>query len=149
VVILGGTNDLARNVPLTTIEDNFSMMADLAVAHMIRPVFASLLPVSDVHKSVNPLFEWTPGRPPVLIKALNEWLERFCMQRGFTYVNYFDALRNDAGMFTEDLSDDGLHPNGRGYRIMAPLLEEAVTPRRANSSPVPPPVPAAKPNQRK
>lgn len=147
VVILAGTNDLARNVPLSTIEDHLSMMADLATAHAIRPVFASVLPVSDVHKGVDPRFEWTPARPPVLINGVNQWLERFCMQRGFTYVNYFDALRNEAGMLTDDLSDDGLHPNGRGYRIMAPLLDEAVTPRRAPAPP--PPVPQVKPNQRK
>jgi lysophospholipase L1-like esterase len=147
VVILGGTNDLARNVPLTTIEDHFSMMADLATAHAIRPVFASVLPVSDVHKGVDPRFEWTPARPPALINGLNQWLERFCMQRGFTYVNYFDALRNEGGMLTDDLSDDGLHPNGRGYRIMAPLLDEAVTPKRAPAPP--PPVPQVKPNKGK
>ena len=27
----------------------------------------------------------------------------------------------------DDLSDDGLHPNSKGYRIMAPLALEAVT----------------------
>jgi hypothetical protein len=103
--------------------------------------------VSDVHKGVDPRFEWTPARPPVLINGVNQWLERFCMQRGFTYVNYFEALRNEAGMLTDDLSDDGLHPNGKGYRIMAPLLDEAVTPKRA--PPPPPPVPQVKPNKGK
>jgi hypothetical protein len=26
----------------------------------------------------------------------------------------------------EDLADDGLHPNAKGYRIMAPLVLEAI-----------------------
>jgi lysophospholipase L1-like esterase len=147
VAILGGTNDLARNVPLAVIENNLAMMADLAAANGIRAVLSSVLPVSDVHKRVNPLFEWTPARPPVSIKALNEWLQRFCAQRKLTYLDYFNALRDDSGTLTEDLSDDGLHPNGKGYRIMAPLLEEAagkVVPR-----PAPLPVQPAKPQSRK
>lgn len=142
VVILGGTNDLARNVPLATIEDNWAMMADLAAANGIKAVFASVLPVSDVHKRVNPLFERTPARPPVSIRALNDWLQRFCGLRKLAYVDYYTALRDDNGMFTEDLSDDGLHPNGKGYRIMAPLLDEAA--RKAARVPLaaspPPPV---------
>src|SRR6202042_3682931 len=32
VVILAGTNDLARDIPLTAIEDNYVLIADLAVA---------------------------------------------------------------------------------------------------------------------
>jgi hypothetical protein len=27
---------------------------------------------------------------------------------------------------TEDLTDDGLHPNAKGYRIMAPLVLDAI-----------------------
>jgi lysophospholipase L1-like esterase len=33
---------------------------------------------------------------------------------------------DDAGMLKADLADDGLHPNSKGYRIMAPLALEAI-----------------------
>jgi lysophospholipase L1-like esterase len=33
---------------------------------------------------------------------------------------------DDAGTLREDLSADDLHPNARGYAIMAPLAEAAV-----------------------
>jgi lysophospholipase L1-like esterase len=82
--------------------------------------------VSDYHKDVNPANERTPGRPPVLIKALNEWLERFCADRGYTYLNYFAAVKDENGQLQADLSDDGLHPNSKCYRIMAPLAMQAV-----------------------
>jgi lysophospholipase L1-like esterase len=29
-------------------------------------------------------------------------------------------------MMKRDLSDDGLHPNAAGYKIMAPLVEKAI-----------------------
>jgi len=125
VVILGGTNDLARDIPLTAIEDNYVMLADLATAAKIKVVFASLLPVSDAHMDVNPSYERTKTRPPVYIKALNEWLERYCGQHGYTFLNYFPALVDAQGQFGAELSDDGLHPNSKGYRLMAPLAQQA------------------------
>jgi lysophospholipase L1-like esterase len=126
MILLGGTNDLARGIPLTAIENNYAMIADLAAANKVKVIFASVLPVSDYHKDVNPANERTPTRPPVFIKALNDWMESFCSQRGYTYLNYFSAVVDSAGQFTADMSDDGLHPNSKGYRVMAPLALDAV-----------------------
>src|SRR5579872_5210160 len=64
VLILAGTNDIARGVPLSAIENNLAMIADLAVYNQIRPLFASILPVSDYHKNVNPQYAMTVRRPP-------------------------------------------------------------------------------------
>ncbi|PYT18345.1 MAG: hypothetical protein DMG59_04600 [Acidobacteria bacterium] len=126
VLILAGTNDLYRGIPLTTIENNYVMIADLASAYRIKVIFASVLPVSDYHKDVNPANERTKERPPLFIKALNEWLQNLCSQRGFTYLNYFAAMVDDTGQMKADLADDGLHPNPKGYRVMAPLAAEAI-----------------------
>jgi lysophospholipase L1-like esterase len=126
VLILAGTNDLARNIPLVSIEDNYTMLAMLAQANNIKVIFASVLPVSDYHKDQNPTYEMTKARPPVYIKALNDWLERFCSLYGFTYLNYFQALVDPQGQLMEDAADDGLHPNAKGYRIMAPLALAAI-----------------------
>jgi lysophospholipase L1-like esterase len=125
-LILAGTNDLARNIPLVTIEENYSMLATLASANNIKVIFASVLPVSDYHKDRNPAYEMTKVRPPVYIKALNEWLQNFCAQKGCTYLNYYQALVDDQGQLGTDLADDGLHPNAKGYRVMAPLALAAV-----------------------
>ncbi len=126
VLILAGTNDLARNIPLVTIENNYAMLATLASASDIKVIFASVLPVSDYHKDQNPAYEMTRVRPPVYIKALNDWLQSFCAQKGCTYLNYFQALADDQGQLGTDLADDGLHPTAKGYRVMAPLALAAV-----------------------
>jgi acyl-CoA thioesterase-1 len=126
VVILAGTNDLGRSIPLTVIENNYLMIADLASLYKIKVIFASVLPVSDYHKNDNPSYERTKDRPPLFINALNEWIAKLCSQRGFTYLHYFPALVDTNGQLKEDLSDDGLHPNSKGYRLMAPLALEAV-----------------------
>jgi len=148
VLILGGTNDLARNISLSAIEDNLTMIADLAEYHKIKVIFASVLPVSDYHKDVNPAYEMTPIRPPVLIRALNDWIKSLCTRRNFTYLDYYSEMVDAAGFLKADLADDGLHPNSAGYRIMAPLaqaaIESVVRPRAA-----PVPDAAAPPKQRK
>ncbi|HTQ56637.1 MAG TPA: GDSL-type esterase/lipase family protein [Bryobacteraceae bacterium] len=126
VLILAGTNDLARGVPIRTIENNLSMIADLVEAHNIKPLFASLLPVSDYHKDVNPQFARTIQRPPSSIVEINNWLKGFCEQRRLPYVDYYAALIDQNGYLQADASDDGLHPNAKGYRLMSPIALAAI-----------------------
>jgi len=126
VLVLAGTNDIARGVPVSTIKNNLMMIADLADFHHIRPLFSSILPVSDYHKNVSPRFEMTRRRPPATILALNRWLQQFCAQRGYIYVDYFASMVDSAGYLQADLADDGLHPNSKGYRVMAPLALNAI-----------------------
>ncbi len=140
VVIMAGTNDLAREISLTAIEDDYLMLADLAAAGRMKVIFASVLPVSDAHKNIDPSYERSPSHPVEFIRALNDWMKAFCAQRGCMFVDYFPAmLDNNTGQLGADLSDDGLHPNAKGYRVMAPLLLEAV------DKALGPPAPAARP----
>lgn len=126
VLILGGTNDLARGVPLLAIENNLTMIADIADYYKIKVILASLLPVSDYHKDANPSYERSKDRSPSMIRSLNGWMESFCKDRGFTYLDYFSATVDGSGFLKTDLSDDGLHPNSAGYRVMAPLALAAI-----------------------
>ena len=126
VLIQGGTFDLVRETPLVDIEDNYVLMADIADANRIKVMFASVLPVNDYKADVNPDYRRTRQRPAIFIKALNDWLKAFCISRGYTYVDYASALSDENGMLREDASEDGLHPNGTGYRLMAPVLAQAV-----------------------
>ncbi len=135
VLVLAGTNDIARGVPVSTIKNNLTMIAELAEANQIRPMFASILPVSDYHKNVNPRFAMTLRRPPATIQSLNNWLRQFCSQRGYVYVDYFSAMVDSSGYLQADLADDGLHPNGKGYRVMAPVAINAIDRALAGQQP--------------
>jgi len=126
VLILAGTNDLARGTLPVPVENDYLMIADLADHYHIKVIFASVLPVSDYHKDVNPAYEQTKIRPPIYIHALNEWLQSFCSQRNYTYLDYYSAMVDKNGAMQADLADDGLHPNSKGYRIMAPLAQAAI-----------------------
>jgi lysophospholipase L1-like esterase len=130
VVILAGTNDIAGNTgPMTlqAIEDNLTSMAELARAHKIRVVLASILPISDYDKNREgkPIIRSTQ-RPPDQIRALNEWMKQYASSSGATYLDYFSAMVDEKGFLKDELSDDGLHPNQKGYDVMAPLAERAI-----------------------
>ena len=146
MLILAGTNDLARQIPLTAIENNYLMIADLATLYQIKVVFASVTPVSDYHKDVNPAYENTTNRPPIFIAALNDWIQKLCEQRDYIYLNYFAAMVDGAGQMQADLSDDGLHPNAKGYRVMAPLALQAIEKALGKSAA---PAPPSKPSKRR
>lgn len=126
VVIFGGTNDIGGNlgpVSLQSIENNLAAMADLARAHGIKVVMASLTPVCDI-PGKPPM---TTGRPPETILALNRWIREFTAKEGFVFLDYFSASVDDKGFFRSDITDDGLHPTAKGYEIMNPLAEKAIT----------------------
>jgi lysophospholipase L1-like esterase len=126
LVVLAGTNDVAGVTGRTRNEDieaNYASMAELARAHKIHLVFSSLLPVYNYTEEAKESFAL---RPAERILALNRWLKDYCSKNGLVYLDYFSALVDDRGMMKRDLSDDGLHPNVAGYKVMAPLAEKAV-----------------------
>jgi len=127
VVILAGTNDIAGNtgpMSLGDIEANYSSMAELARAHNIRVVFSSILPV---HNYTPKAQEFFAQRPPEKILELNRWLKDYCAAKTLAYLDYFNSMVDEKGLLKRDLAEDGLHPNPAGYKIMAPLAEQAIT----------------------
>jgi lysophospholipase L1-like esterase len=145
VVILAGMNDVGAGIPAYAIEDMLSMMGDVAKAHGIRPVFASLLPVSDYHAADDPRFERTKNYSPAVIQQVNRWLKEYCQKEQFVLLDFYTAMADSKGLLPADLSDDGLQPNSKGYRIMSPVALEAVNKALAqNGAP-----PADAPQQRR
>lgn len=126
MVLLAGTNDIARGTPLRIIQDNVASICDLADFHKIKVVISSILPVHDYNRNVDPSFARSKQRPPDAIRNMNGWLKSFAANRGYVYLDYFASMVDSSGFLRKDLADDGLHPNPAGYRSMAPLLERAL-----------------------
>jgi lysophospholipase L1-like esterase len=122
VVILAGTNDIAGNTGPMTLEqteDNLASMLDLATANHIRVVLCSVLPAYD--------FPWRPGLDPApKIVALNAWIKSYTAEKGYIYVDYHSAMKDQRDGLPPTLSKDGVHPLPAGYAIMAPLVEAGI-----------------------
>jgi lysophospholipase L1-like esterase len=126
VVVLAGTNDIAGNTgeeTLEQIEGDYATMAELAKAHGIRLVFASVMPINDYNQRALWFFL---QRSPAKILALNEWLKKYCADNGLVYLDYYSAMVDGNGMLKAGLTADGLHPNAAGFAAMAPLAQAAI-----------------------
>lgn len=129
VVILAGTNDVARGLAANKSEDemisgviaNMEAMMDAARKAGINVLVCSILPT-------NPDTKNHAGKAPILPK-INEKLKAACAAKGCIYVDYAAQMSNSAGELPKDLARDGLHPHYAGYEIMARALNKAA---RAN-----------------
>jgi lysophospholipase L1-like esterase len=122
VVIQAGTNDIAGATgPGTrgTLSDYIMSMTELAKANGIRVVLASITPVCDCATVQTDL------RPQGKIADWNDWLKSYAAASGSVYLDYYSALATGRN-FRKDLTEDGLIPNDAGYKVMAPLAEQAI-----------------------
>ena len=129
VVILAGTNDIAGNTgPMTNeeIQANLASMSDLAHAHNIKVVLASVTPVSGYHVASPAAVPQTTARPMARIQALNDWIKSYAAAHGDVFLDYFSAMTDASGLMKAELTEDDLHPNAKGYEVMAPLAEAAI-----------------------
>jgi lysophospholipase L1-like esterase len=126
VVVLAGTNDIAGNtgpISIENIEGNITSIAELARAHNIALVLSSVTPVNNYTPASQRFFA---DRPLSEILRLNEWIKAYCANTNCYYLDYFDSMVDGSGLLKRDLSEDGLHPNDAGYKIMAPLAQSAI-----------------------
>lgn len=122
VVILAGTNDIAGNTGPTTLEmimDNIISMTELAKAEHIKVILSSVLPAYD--------YPWKPGlNPAEKIASLNKMIKNYAEQNEITYLDYYSKMVDERKGLKAEYSGDGVHPNETGYKIMEPLVEEAI-----------------------
>jgi lysophospholipase L1-like esterase len=122
VVILAGTNDIAGNTGPSTlemIEDNIASMVEIAKANNIKVVLCSVLPAYE--------YPWKSGlNPAEKIVELNKWIKNFADKNDDIYVDYFTPMADQRNGLKKEYSEDGVHPNLAGYKVMEPLVERAI-----------------------
>jgi len=122
VVILAGINDIAGNTGPSTqkmIEDNIFSMVQLAKTNGIKVILCSVLPVFEFSKKKE-------IKPTKKVMALNVAIKEYAFKKNILYLDYFSAMVDDRNGLIEAYTYDGLHPNTKGYKIMSPLVEEAI-----------------------
>ncbi len=122
VHIMAATNDIAGNTgaaTMATVQGHIETMAELARAHGIKVILASVPPAA--------AFPWSPDKRPIpQVRALNAWLQGYARRNGFVFVDYYAALATRDGAMKPGLASDGVHPTPAGYAVMRPLALAAV-----------------------
>ena len=122
VVILAGTNDIAGNTGPSSLEmiaDNIISMTEIAQSNGVKVILCSVLPAYD--------YPWKPGlEPNIKIPKLNALIKNYADQNGVYYLDYFSAINDGNNGINKKNSYDGVHLTLEGYKILEPLLEEAI-----------------------
>ena len=122
LVLKAGINDIAQNTgpynPLQTL-NNIKAIAQLARVNNIKVILCSVLPASD--------FRWRPGlEPGDKVIALNNAIRDFAKTEGFYYLDLYSAVVDDKKGMKAEYANDGVHPTVEGYKVLEPLVEDAI-----------------------
>jgi len=123
VVINVGLNDIAENTGSYSEDltiDCIKNMADLAAHQSIEVILSSVTPCS--------AFPWRKDIEDVSekIDALNVKIKEYAASREFPYIDYNSKMQNEEGGMKDEFSDDGVHPNSKGYDLMQVVAKKAI-----------------------
>lgn len=120
VVILAGTNDIARNngvISLENILGNIISMCEIARANKIKPIICSVLPAG--------AFSWRKELTPAQeIVRLNGMLKEYAEKNRIPYVDYHSALKDESDALPKKYANDGVHPTLECYKLMENIIIE-------------------------
>ena len=118
VVILAGTNDIAKNngdISLENILGNIISMCELAKANKIKPVLGAVLPAS--------AFSWRPElKPADDINSLNAMIKEYADAEKIPFVDFHTPLKDEFNGLPKVHASDGVHPNLQCYKIMEDIV---------------------------
>lgn len=119
VVILAGTNDIARNngyISLEHIAQNIESMIQLAKYNKIDVILCTVLPVKS--------YSWRKdlGDVSQTVVELNRKLETLADKYGCRWVDLYSQTVAEDGGFESGYTRDGVHPNAEGYRLMEQII---------------------------
>ena len=123
VVILAGTNDIAKNLGDISLENalgNIISMCELARANKIKPLICSVLPCD--------YFFWRPevkGQEEEIVR-FNDMLKDYAKSAKIPYVDYHSAMKNEKNGLPKEYAEDGCHPTKEGYEVMKRIILKAL-----------------------
>ena len=122
VVILAGINDIAENtgpISVKAIFENIISMVAVAKTNQIKVVLCSVLPSNTITWKTN-------ANPSDKIIELNQMIKTYSEANKIAYVDYYHSMVDNNKGLEKKYSDDGVHPNWEGYKIMERLVIEKI-----------------------
>ena len=122
LVLKAGINDIAENAGAYDQQktlNNIKSIVQLAKANKIKVVLCSVLPANR--------FVWRPELTPAdKVIELNAALKVVAKQENVLYLDLYTAVVDDQKGMKAVYASDGVHPTIEGYKVLEPLVEEAI-----------------------
>ena len=67
------------------------------------------------------------------ILKINKNIKKYCKENKITYINVHDSLVNKDGYLDNKYTNDGLHPNEKGYEIITKIIKKEVFKEKKNN----------------
>ncbi|MEM7728806.1 MAG: GDSL-type esterase/lipase family protein [Pseudomonadota bacterium] len=121
LVFMAGINDLNFGRDVRAIIQSYESLFDRIDTDLpgTAVVLQSVLPTNG---------DWVIAVDPADVEALNHYLWAEAAERGWRYLDLTPLFSDEQGQLTEELSNDGIHLKGEGYRIwrdaLGPILVE-------------------------
>jgi lysophospholipase L1-like esterase len=119
IILEASINDfIVENLTAKQSFENLLMVVNRIVtnAPKTKLFIQSLLPTSGNYGHLMPR-----------VKELNRLLADYCKAGGIAFINLYPLLGGDEGM-PKQYSADGVHPNGKGYKVMAGEIGKRLNP---------------------
>lgn len=111
VIILGGSNDIGWNLPVSKIFNNLKKLYEESRRNRIEPIACTLPSVMGFDIYLKPIIE------------LNEFIRKYCKDHNILYGDIFSATSDKiTNRLLKEYSNDGLHLTAKGYEKMADAI---------------------------
>ena len=112
--IMGGVNDIARNISQETTVQNLKSIIEALKQHKIIPVLQSVLFVTDTYANNKVMNQ--------KIESLNTELVKMAKENNVTFLDINTVLSSGNQLIKEYALSDGIHLTGAGYDKWRTLL---------------------------
>jgi lysophospholipase L1-like esterase len=118
--------NIRPQMPLTTLQDAMTMMAELAASRGITPILSTIIPAGKAEARI--------GDFSVVdtLSKFNAWVRLYASEKDYPLLDLAAAIADEDGFLPRDCSVDPVHLNEKGYNVLAdavrPVLREVLKP---------------------
>ncbi|MDE7438369.1 MAG: hypothetical protein K2M93_07780 [Muribaculaceae bacterium] len=119
IFLLIGINDVSHGLTADQLAERYEKLVKEIAARspQTKLYLQSVMPINNSFK----VYKSLTGKEKTVVE-FNARIKRIAEENGLTYIDLWPALADSAGNMKKNLTNDGLHLTGEGYRAWTELL---------------------------